>query len=183
MGSMSSNDPKVTGEPTRRPKQRRMRDMAMSMAVLLVPLGIFFALWDWASEDRQVSVADTSEDYLTAESLGLEVIRPDLSEDWKPISSALDAGEESIMLRTGWYSPDGGGLQLVQTTGDPSEVYEQIDGGGREVEAGGVLWSAYDTDDGEAWATELAGTNVVLTADADGAAELPELAEGVAAGL
>lgn len=160
-----------------------MRDMVLSMAVLLVPLGIFYAVWNWAAEDRRVSVVDTSEDYLTAESLGLEVIRPDLSEEWKPISSALDADEESITLRTGWYSPDGGGLQLVQTTGDPSEIYEVIDGGGREVEAGGVQWTTYDTGEGEAWATELAGSNVVLTADTDGAAELPELAEGVAAGL
>lgn len=183
MGSMSSNDPKVTGEPTRRPKQRRLRDMAMSMAVLLVPLGIFFVGWNWLAADRHVSVVDTSEDYTTAESLGLDVIRPDLSEDWKPISSALDADGETVTLRTGWYSPEGDGLQLVQTTGDPSQINEDIDGNGRTVEAGGIQWAAHDTADGEAWTAELAGSNVVLTADSDGADSLPELAEGVAAAL
>lgn len=183
MGSMSSNDSKVTGEPTRRPKQRRLRDMALSMAVLLVPLAIFLGVWNWAAADRHVSVVDTSEDYGIAESLGMEVIRPDLSEDWKPISSAVATDEESVTLRTGWYSPEGDGLQLVQTTGDPAEINEDITGDGTVVEAGGVQWAAYDTADGEAWVAELAGSNVVLTADPDGANELAELAEGVAAGL
>lgn len=165
-----------------------MRDMVLSLAVLLVPLGIFYAVWNWAAEDRRVSVVDTSEDYLTAESLGMEVIRPDLSEEWKPISSSLesqsDGRNEDIVLRTGWYSPEGGGLQVVQIDGDSERVFaEQLTGPGDPVEVGGVQWATYLTDDGTAWLAELAGSDVVLLADADGRAELPELAEGVAAGL
>lgn len=156
--------------------------MALSMAVLLVPLGLFYVMWDWAASDRQVSVVDTSEDRASATALGLDVIEPELSPDWKPISSALEVDEETVILRTGWYSPDGDGLQLVQTNGEMSAVNEKLDGAGEPVEAAGLQWAAYDLGDNEAWVTELPGSTVVLTADPEGIDELPELAEGVAAG-
>ncbi|WP_026930650.1 DUF4245 family protein [Glycomyces tenuis] len=186
---MSSDDAKAaagpaeSAKPARRPKQRRMRDMALSLAVLLVPLGIFYWAWDWAAEDREVSVVDTSQDRQAAEGLGMEAVRPELSQEWKPISSALAAEGEAVTLRTGWYSPDGFGLQLVQTTGPVDDVHEGLSGSGEPVEAGGVSWAAYDIPEGEAWVTVLDASTVVITAEQDGVGELPELAEGVAAGL
>ena len=180
---MSSDDVKAAAEPTPRPKQRRMRDMALSLAVLLVPLGIFLWAWNWASADRDVSVVDTSEDYMNAESLGLDTVLPELSEDWKPISSATSAEGEAVTLRTGWYSPDGHGLQLVQTNGPVEAVHEEITGSGESVSAGGIAWSAFDIADGEAWVAETGTATIVLVAEPDGVPELPELAEGVAAGL
>jgi hypothetical protein len=163
----------------KRPKPRRMRDMAMSMAVLLVPIGLFFAGWQWVAEDRQVSVVDTTEDYATAASLGLAVIEPELSEDWKPISSDLAVEGETVTLRTGWYSPEGDGLQVVETNGAAADVNEDITGAGTPVEAAGVEWAAYDLSSGEAWVAELGGETIVLSAEPDGENELPELAEGV----
>ncbi|WP_026922655.1 DUF4245 family protein [Glycomyces arizonensis] len=169
--------------PGKRVKPRRMRDMAMSLAVLLVPLGIFLWAWDWAAEDRQVSVVDPSEDYMAAEGLGIEVVRPELSEEWKPISSVLAADAEAVTLRTGWYSPDGYGLQLVQTTGPVDDVDEELTGSSESIEAAGLEWDAYDTAEGEAWVTVLDASTVVLTAEQDAIGELPELAEGVATAL
>lgn len=184
---MSSDDvkagaePRDAAKPARRLKQRRMRDMALSLAVLLIPLGIFYWAWDWAASDRDVSVVDTSEDYMAAESLGLEVVRPELAEEWKPISSALSTEGEAVTLRTGWYSPDGFGLQLVQTTGPVDDVHEGLTGPGEPVEAGGGSWASYDIPEGEAWVAVLDASTVVITAEQDGVGELPELAEGVAA--
>ncbi|GAB3649433.1 hypothetical protein GCM10028833_17130 [Glycomyces tarimensis] len=160
-----------------------MRDMALSLAVLLVPLGIFYWAWNWASPDREVSVVNTAEDYMSAESLGLDPVEPELSDDWKAISSALATADEAVTLRTGWYSPDGHGLQLVQTNGPVDEVHDEIDGAGEPVTAGGTAWSAYDIADGEAWVAELGGSTIVLLAEPDAVPELPELAEGVTAGL
>lgn len=167
----------------RRPKPRRLRDMALSLAVLLVPLGLFYWVWDWAATDREVSVVDTSQNYLAAESLGLETVRPDLSGEWKAISSALATEDEAVTLRTGWYSPEGYGMQLVQTTGPVDAVHEELAGTGEPVEAGGLEWVAYDLAEGRAWVVDLDASSVVLTAERDAVAELPELAEGVVAGL
>lgn len=181
MVGMSGDDTKVTAETAPRPKPRRLRDMALSLAVLLVPLGIFLWAWDWAASDRQVSVVNTTEDYTAAEGLGLDVIELELSEDWKPVSTALATEDEAVTLRTGWYSPEGHGLQLVQTTGAVDQVHDDLVGAGEPTEAGGLEWAVYDIADGEAWVGEAAGSTVVLLAEPEGAGELAELAEAVAA--
>jgi hypothetical protein len=169
-------------KPTR-PKPRRMRDMALSLAVLLVPLGLFFVGWGWLATDRQVSVVDTTEDYATAESLGLMVIEPEVGDGWKPISTDLAVEGERVTLRTGWYSPEGDGLQLVETNGTAAEVNEDLAGPGTPAEAGGINWATYELNDGAAWVAELDGETVVLTAEPDGVNELPELAAAVAEAL
>lgn len=163
-----------------RPKQRRMRDMAFSMAVLLVPIGLFYVGWEWLASDRQVSVVDTTENHATAASLGLAAIEPELSDEWKPISTDLAVDGETVTLRTGWYSPDGHGLQVAETNGVVADVDEDLTGAGTPVEAAGIEWAAYESGTGETWVAELDGETIVLSAEPDGAADLPELAEGVA---
>ncbi|HEX2143714.1 MAG TPA: DUF4245 family protein [Glycomyces sp.] len=163
-----------------RPKHRRMRDMALSMAVLLVPIALFYVGWHWLAEDRQVSIVDTTEDYATAANLGLAVIEPELSDEWKPISSVLAVEGETVTLRTGWYSPEGDGLQLVETNGTALDVNEDLTGAGTPVEAAGIEWASYELNGGETWVAELNGETIVLTAEPDGVKDLPELAQGVA---
>jgi hypothetical protein len=163
-----------------RPKQRRMRDMAMSMAVLLVPIGVFYVGWQWLASDRQVSVVDTTANYSTAASLGLAVIEPELGGEWKPISTDLAVEGELVVLRTGYYSPEGNGLQLSETNGTAADVNEDLTGAGTPVEAAGIEWAAYESADSETWVAEIGGETVVLSAETDGAGDLPELAEGVA---
>lgn len=180
-GAQSAAEANAEAAKTSRPKHRRMRDMALSMAVLLVPLGLFYWGWSWIAEDRQVSVVDTTENYATAASMGLPAIEPELSEDWKPISTHFVADGETATLRTGWYSPDGNGLQMSETSGDATEVDEDLTGAGTPVEAGGIQWSAYDLDSGEAWVADIAGATIVLSAEHDGIPDLDDLAEAVAA--
>ncbi|MFC3495895.1 DUF4245 family protein [Glycomyces rhizosphaerae] len=163
-----------------RPKQRRMRDMAFSMAVLLVPIGLFYVGWEWLASDRQVSVVDTTENYATAASLGLAAIEPELSDEWKPISTDLAVDGETVTLRTGWYSPDGHGLQVAETNGAVADVDEDLTGAGTPVEAAGIEWAAYESGNGETWVAELDGETIVLSAEPDGTDDLSELAEGVA---
>lgn len=163
-----------------RPKQRRMRDMAFSMAVLLVPIGLFYVGWEWLASDRQVSVVDTTENHATAASLGLAAIEPELSDEWKPISTDLAVDGETVTLRTGWFSPDGHGLQVAETNGAVADVDEDLTGAGTPVEAAGIEWAAYESGTGETWVAALDGETIVLSAEPDGADDLPELAEGVA---
>jgi hypothetical protein len=163
-----------------RPKQRRMRDMALSMAVLLVPIGLFYVGWEWLASDRQVSVVDTAENHATAASLGLAAIEPELSDEWKPISTDLAIDGETVTLRTGWYSPEGHGLQVAETNGAVADVNEDIKGAGTPVEAAGIEWAAYESGTGETWVAEIDGETIVISAEPDGADDLPELADGVA---
>jgi hypothetical protein len=163
-----------------RPKQRRLRDMAMSMAVLLVPIGLFYVGWQWVASDRQVSVVDTTENHATAASLGLAAIEPELDGEWKAISTDLAVDGETVTLRTGYYSPDGNGLQLSETNGTVADVNEDLSGAGTPIEAAGIEWAAYETGNGETWVAEIGGETVVLSAEPDGVSDLPELAEGVA---
>jgi hypothetical protein len=163
-----------------RPKQRRLRDMAMSMAVLLVPIGLFYVGWQWVASDRQVSVVDTTENHATAASLGLAAIEPELDGEWKAISTDLAVDGETVTLRTGYYSPDGNGLQLSETNGTVADVNEDLSGAGTPVEAAGIEWAAYETGNGETWVAEIGGETVVLSAEPDGVSDLLELAEGVA---
>ncbi|GAA2128710.1 DUF4245 family protein [Glycomyces algeriensis] len=170
----------ATAAKSARPKQRRMRDMAMSMAVLLVPIGLFYVGWQWLAADRQVSVVDTSANYSTAASLGLAVIEPELGGEWKAISTDLAVEGETVTLRTGYYSPEGNGLQLSETNGTALDVNENLSGAGSSVESAGIQWAAYESDNGETWVAEIGGETVVLSAEPDGVGDLPELAEGVA---
>lgn len=176
----AADAPAVEGQAPARPKQRRMRDMAMSMAVLLVPIGLFYAGWQWVASDRQVSVVDTTENHATAASLGLAAIEPELGEEWKAISTDLAVDGETVVLRTGYYSPDGHGLQLAETNGALADVNEALTGTGTPVEAAGITWAAYETNAGETWTAEIGGETIVLSAEPDGIPDLPELAEGVA---
>lgn len=165
-----------------RPKQRRMRDMALSMAVLLVPIGVFYVGWQWVASDRQVSVVDTTENHATAASLGLAAIEPELADEWKAISTDLAVEGETVTLRTGYYSPEGHGLQLAETNGTAADVNEDLTGAGTPVEAAGIEWAAYESATSETWVAEIGGETVVISAEAEGADDLAELAEGVAAG-
>jgi hypothetical protein len=150
------------------------------MAVLLVPIGLFYVGWNWLASDRQVSVVDTTENHATAASLGLVAIEPELDEEWKAISTDLAVDEETVTLRTGYYSPEGNGLQLAETNGSLADVNEDLSGAGTPVDAAGIEWAAYETGNGETWVAEIGGETVVLSAEPDGVADLSELAEGVA---
>ncbi|MFG3339395.1 DUF4245 family protein [Glycomyces sp. NPDC048151] len=165
---------------TARPKPRRLRDMAMSMAVLLVPIAVFYVGWQWVASDRQVSVVDTSENHATAASLGLAAIEPELTDEWKAISTDLAVEGETVVLRTGYYSPEGHGLQLVETNGTAADVNEELTGAGTPVEAAGIEWAAYESATSETWVAEIGGETVAISAETDGAGDLAELAEGVA---
>ncbi|MFB9660988.1 DUF4245 family protein [Glycomyces mayteni] len=180
-GAREAAEANAESAKAKRPKPRRMRDMALSMAVLLVPLGLVYWGWGWIAEDRQVSVVDTGENYATAASLGLPAIEPELGEDWKPISTHLAADGTVTTLRTGWYSPDGNGLQVAETSGDPTAVDEGLTGAGTPVESAGIEWASYDLDSGEAWVAVIDGATVVLSAETDGTGDLDALAAGVAA--
>jgi hypothetical protein len=182
MVTMSSDDVKVTAAPSRRPKQRRWRDMALSLAVLAVPLVLFIVAWQWAA-DRPVSVVDPSEDYAVARAYGIDAVEPDLPDGWRTVSSTLAHGggaEGPALLRVGWYSPDGHGFQVVQTRDAAlTQIDESIAETGDTVDIDGATWAVYRTDAGTAWVAESTELTVVLLTDADGLPELPELARGV----
>lgn len=187
-GQDSADASKVTAPAHMRPKQRRYRDMTMSLAVLLVPLALVFMGWSWIAQDRTVSVVDPSGTYASANSADLDLRVPDLHEDWKPISQAFDteAGpEEDITIaRVGWHSPDGEGFQLVHTSSTLDEyvLIEFPDGAtlDDQVTVGGIDWDLYTGSDSVVlWLAEIDGVTTGLLAQAGGTEEMTELAQGV----
>src|SRR5690606_2716766 len=85
---------------------------------------------------------------------GLAVARPQgLTADWKPVSSAV-SHEGGVTVRVGYQTPDGGGIQLVETDVDADALLaRELPDGTRPagtVEAGGRDWQRFETKGGNA---------------------------------
>lgn len=157
--------------------------MILSLAVLLAPIGAFFLLWNFLTADEQVREIDPSGDYSQAAGLGLDVREPSgLSEEWKPVSSGVSHEAGAVTLRVGYHTPDGAGIQLIESDGPSEETMLQELGEAPRpsgsVAAGGREWLSYVTVD---------SYNAVVFSDDDltlvvyGDAEIAELEEFAAA--
>ncbi|QSB04638.1 DUF4245 family protein [Natronoglycomyces albus] len=188
----SEGHPRVIAPSHMRPKQRRFRDMSMSLAVLLVPLALVFVAWNWLAQDRSVSMIDPSGTYVSAQGAGLDVRVPQLSDDWKPISQAFSSrqgeNEDAVVARVGWYSPEGEGYQVVQTTASIEEyVSIEFPGGAtlRETtDVAGERWTVYlGAGSVLAWVSELDGVTVAMLAQQGETNDIEQLAAGLAEGI
>ena len=143
---------------------RRPRDMILSLAVLLVPIGLFFVAWNFLTSDSQVRVIDPSAAFQEASGSGLAVVRPDgLGADWKPVSSAV-SHEGGVTVRVGYQTPDGNGIQLVETDADAETLLSQELPDG--AQPSGTMswedrdWQMFETKGGNA--VVFSGENVTI---------------------
>ncbi|HEY1487252.1 MAG TPA: DUF4245 domain-containing protein [Micromonosporaceae bacterium] len=147
-------------------------DMLKATLVLLVPVAILFALYVFFFGGNNVIRIDPSQSYADARtSAHFTVLQPaGLSDAWKPVSSQFQPGATS-MLRVGYVSPHGDGIQLIETNeaatlaidselGNVGSVARSVDAGGRSwglVDAKGSNLALVDTE---------AGRTVIITGDA-----------------
>lgn len=157
---------------------RRPRDMIISLAVLLVPIGVVFVGWRFLMSGQDVNPVDFGESVDEAKRAGLSVVEPDgLSDQWVPISHSVD-GKGGVTLRIGYHTPDEAGVQLVESDAEPETVLEASLGpeprksGGKEL--AGREWTVYKTVDGHnAYVSETEDMTIAVVGDA-AIAELDE---------
>ncbi len=89
-------------------------DMAKAVLVLLVPIAILVAIYVYFFGGNNVIAIDPSETYNTAAaSSNFTVVQPaGLPDGWKPVSAAY----QDNLLRVGYVTPAGDGIQIVETS-------------------------------------------------------------------
>lgn len=151
-GGMSTSEESVRAVAGGR-RDRRPRDMVLSLAVLLLPIAGIFLFWSFLTSDRPVSEIDPASTYTQAEGLGLAVSPPaGLSSEWHPMSSGVKQEDGAVTLRVGYYTPSAGGLQFIASQRDPVDLLEaelgQAPRPDGTVTVDGVDWQSYITVEG-----------------------------------
>lgn len=183
------------------------KDMAMTMAVVLVVVGLI-ALYgnnvSWMPGARPSTGATPTADVIggfghAKTTMGFTVTVPEgIPASWHPNSLSVSDPEVSNdgiaqvgtlkAVRGGWVTPAGDYLQLVEAAGDVPQVLQSEFGGARAiagtVDAGGSTWEVTTGVRTEAaWIrtvdTALGKTTLLITGNASGQ-DFRQLAESVA---
>jgi hypothetical protein len=147
---------------------RTMRDMAISIAVLLVPLAIVVAIFR-AQGGEDATVVDPGPAVEQAQAAkAFPVTVPKLDGDWRTVSAVYRPGTGGATLRLGYLTPDGGALQVIESS-EATDVL-LIRELGDQTRPTGVTgaWNTYDVRNGEAaWVRKEQGRTVIIIGRAD----------------
>lgn len=169
--------------PTR--SERRPRDMALSLVVLLVPVFVVVLIYRVVQGGDQPVEADTASAISQARAAGAFPVSDmaGLDDDWLPISAAFQQGDGGKTLRIGYVTPDDGGVQLVQSSVPADRLLPielSADGkpqGSTDIE--GETWQRYSARKGEAALVLLEPERTVIVVGHADESELRELAAAV----
>ncbi len=156
---------------------RRFRDMALSLIALLIPILLVVTLFRLRGGEDVVIVDPAPAISQARAANAFPVEAPTgLPEQWRPVSAAFQRPGGAAVLRLGYVTPSGGGVQLVESDEDaevllPRELGAEIRPTGTEAIAGRE-WQSYQVRGGEL-ALVLTGPDrtVILV----GRADMPEL--------
>jgi hypothetical protein len=153
--------------------------MAISLAVLLVPLVIVFAISRLLG-GGEVVVVDPAPAVSRAAAAFPVVTPRGLPDAWRPVSATFAAENGGQALRIGYVTPAGGAVQLIESNEavDPLLVRELGDNTRPTgpVTAGGASWRSFDVrQDEHALVRTDSGRTVILVGKA-GPNELATLA-------
>ncbi|MFC0528061.1 DUF4245 domain-containing protein [Phytohabitans kaempferiae] len=134
---------------------RTPRDMVLSLIVLLVPVLLVVLIYRVVQGGDQPVTVDTAPAISQARSANaFPVSEPaGLSDDWRAISATFQKAEGGQILRLGYVTPDGAGLQLIQSN-VPAEnlLPAELTKSGRAegaVKIEGRSWQRYTARPGE----------------------------------
>ena len=163
---------------------RTGRDMAISMLVLLIPLGLVVALFRLRGGEDAV-VVDPSAAISSAQSAGLFPVGvpKNLGGGWRPQSAQFTRVGNTGELRVGYLTPRGGQLQLIESNEDIASLSSRELGNRAGVTGtatiAGAPWPAYQVrGDEKALVRTTPQRTVIVIGQAD-AAELETLATAV----
>jgi hypothetical protein len=177
-----SSPPESAQSPAR--SNRRIRDMAFSLIVLLIPIVIVVSLFRLRGGE-DVVVVDTAPAIAQARAANaFPVVAPaGLSKEWRPVSAAFQGPDGAAVLRLGYLTPSGGAVQIVESDQDaesllPRELGAEIRPLGTEAVAGRD-WQWYGARGNElALVVTDRDRTVIVVGQAD-RAELRRLAESL----
>lgn len=166
--------------PARR-SSRSMRELALSLVVVLLPIAVFVAANRFLGGD-QPRVIDPGPIVADAKMVaGFPISEPSgLSAGWRPTAASFRQVEGGRTLRIGYVTPSGAGVQFIQSSVPADQLVpaELSDAAVPEgvAELGGRSWQWYRARPGErALVLREAQRTVVIVGDAD-AGELTEFA-------
>ncbi|MFI7541046.1 DUF4245 domain-containing protein [Actinoplanes sp. NPDC049599] len=149
--------PDAAAEPVTVGKRggRSPRDMAMSLAVLLVPIALLLIFYRVVLDgDKPISVDAGPTIQQARSAAAFPVVLPQgLGDDWHTVSATFKRDADGATLRIGYVDPDSDPIQLVQSStptakllpvelgDDPKAVSTYRDGA--------RTWQRYDAREGE----------------------------------
>ncbi|GAB3143571.1 hypothetical protein GCM10027290_20090 [Micromonospora sonneratiae] len=169
-----------------RRSQRSAKDMAISMLVLLVPIALLLGFYRVFLGGDQPVVVDPAPAIAQARSANaFPVVEPTgLGSEWRTVSASFRRADDGATLRIGYLSPDGRGVQLVQSN-VPAErlIPTELAASGQAqgaVELAGRSWQRYPARSGERALVLLEPTRTVIVVGAAPESELHDLARSLA---
>lgn len=159
--------------------------MAISLLVLLVPLALLLAFYRGFLGGEQPTVVDPAPALEQARAANVfPVAEPaGLGSDWRTVNARFRQATEGATLRLGYLSPEGRGVQLVQSNVPaerllPAELTEQSQPQGA-VDLAGRSWQRYTARGNERALVLLEPDRTVIVAGEATENELRELADAV----
>lgn len=156
---------------------RSPKDMALSLAVLLVPILLVFGFYQVFLGGNDPVAIDPEPAYQQARADGgFPVAEPaGLDADWVPVRATYrPAGPDGPTLRVGYVTPDGGAIQVVQSARPaPDLLVAELTSTAQpqgSVEVGATTWQWYAARPGEramVWLAQEHSVLVVGTASDD----------------
>ncbi|GAB3969465.1 DUF4245 domain-containing protein [Plantactinospora veratri] len=135
--------------------QRSTKDVVMSLLVLLVPIALLIGFGRVVLGADQPVVVDPAPVFQQARNANaFPVGEPtELSDGWRTVTAQFRREAGGATLRLGYLSPDGGGVQLVQSSLPADELIPaELTRDGRPqgtVEVAGRSWQRYTARPGE----------------------------------
>jgi hypothetical protein len=169
-----------TTVPTR--SERSPRDMALSLVVLLVPIALLLGFYRVVlGGDDPITVDPRPAIEQAQAAKAFPVSAPNgLRDDWHVTNATFRRTADGATLRLGYVDPDGGPVQLVQSSVPleslvKSELGDKVEGIG-PVRAGTRTWQRYDARPGENALVLLEKGRTIIVVGATEPENLQELA-------
>ena len=131
-----------------RPARRTARDLVISMVVLLVPIAFIVAIFRLQGGEDPV-VIDPAPVLAQAEAAGeFPVSRPGgLAEGWRPVTAVYRREDSGSILRVGYLTPSGAGVQLIESNQPADDLLRRELGDAVRptgtVDISGRQWQSY----------------------------------------
>jgi hypothetical protein len=179
-GVEPAESPKVVESAQR--SERTPKDMAVSLLVLLVPIALLLLFYRFVLDGDEPVRVDPAPTVATARAANVFPISEPtgLDDGWIPVSASWQPVDGGRVLRIGYVTPDGAGVQVVQTNAPvdsflPIELTDKARPEG-SVGVGGTAWQAYTSRPGERALVLLEPDRTVYVLGSASQDELRELA-------
>ncbi|WDZ86851.1 DUF4245 domain-containing protein [Micromonospora cathayae] len=165
--------------------ERSPKDMAISLLVLLVPIALLLAFYRGFLGGDEPAVIDPVPAVEQARAANaFPVAEPSgLGDGWRPIRARFQQSDEGSTLRLGYLTPEGRGVQLVQSNVPPERLLptELTDDNQPQgaLDLDGRSWQRYTARGDERALVLLEPDRTVIVVGEAAEKELRELADSV----